>query len=404
MPDRLHTTHVSHEAAEPAAPAAPGPRLGCGVVLANIEACAGSRASAVMRSRVASRAWPAPKGFLGWVGSRAVSRVTAGLVGSLLVLSSGCATTDPPKKDEGPITASAPKVTSVEVAEIEISGSGEDRFVSCPPAGELGQAWIPPLPAWSGQSDAIARETNAPAASTNGNVAATPSATASTSPTATSSSSGNADGARAEAAAASRLATQSAITETFPDFRTCHYKGLRVDPTQDGHVAIVARVGASGNVEKVEEFGACNLSSDVITCMRASAGRLRFDPPPGGSMTVTIPAYFASLQGYKSNQATRNDAYTAAAYITIEQARPQLHACEAAARKGNKGIEASATLLMTLDAGGHVSSIQVDPWAGNQELLACGAQTFQSLTFDPPPAGRGSVLARVVFNPRAGSR
>ena len=336
---------------------------------------------------------------LGSIASLASLASLAALAGALVALG-GCATTDSPKKDDGPIAESAPKLTSIEVAEMEISGSGEDRFVSCPPAGELGQAWIPPVPAWTTSGDpGSSPDASTNGASPSGNVAAAPA------PTASASTSEPLDGARAEAAAASRAATQSAITETFPDFRTCHYKGLRVDPTQDGHVAIVARVGAAGNVEKVEEFGACNLSSDVIECMRASAGRLRFDPPPGGSMTVTIPAYFASLDGYKSNHATRNDAYTAAAYITIEQARPQLHVCESAARKGNKGIEAKAALLVSLDARGHVTTIHVeDNWTGNQELLGCAAQTFQSLAFDPPPAGRGTVLARIVFNPRAGSR
>src|SRR5262249_3966841 len=40
-------------------------------------------------------------------------------------------------------------VTSIEIAELEISGKGVDRFTSCPPPGELGQDWIPKLPPWS---------------------------------------------------------------------------------------------------------------------------------------------------------------------------------------------------------------------------------------------------------------
>jgi hypothetical protein len=288
----------------------------------------------------------------------------------------GCATTEMPR-DEAGISEGRPATTSVEVAEIEISGSGEDRFVSCPPPGELGQAWIPAIPAWMPPSDA----------SEHPRAAATQS------------------GTPEEVAAASRAATQNAITETFPDFRTCHYKGLRVDPTQDGHVAIIARIGPDGHVAKVEEYGACNISSDVIECMRGSASKLRFDPPPGGSMTVTIPAYFASPDAYKHERApSRNDTYTASAFITVEQARPQLHTCEAAARKAGKGIEASATMLLTLDGHGRVTAMHLDPWSGNQELLMCAAQTFQSLTFAPPPAGRGNVTTRVVFNPRAGSR
>src|SRR5262245_14462795 len=39
--------------------------------------------------------------------------------------------------------------TNVEVAELEIGADGLDRFRACPPPGELGQGWIPPVPPWS---------------------------------------------------------------------------------------------------------------------------------------------------------------------------------------------------------------------------------------------------------------
>jgi hypothetical protein len=269
---------------------------------------------------------------------------------------------------------SGESLTSVEIAELEIAGSsGVDRFTSCPPAGELGQDWIPKVPPWA-----------PPAAK----LAASPALGADAPPSVP-------DG---------RTPTERAVFETYADFRRCYQRGLLHDPTQDGHAAIVLRVGPDGRVAAVESYGVCELSSEVVACMKANAGKLRFDPHTAGSGTITIPAVFTPRGGRMHEHPTSNDAYTAAAYITLEQARPELHTCDEAARRAGQELQATASFHLDLDAEGRVLHTHVDDWRGNQDLLACAAHVLERLAFDKPPAGRGRVLARIGFNPRAGSK
>ncbi len=268
-----------------------------------------------------------------------------------------------------------PRITSVEIAELEISGvpTGVDRFTSCPPAGELGQDWIPKLSPWSPPAKNDAAATREP-----------PGLPAPV-----------ADG---------RTATEKAIFDTFPDFRRCYQKGLIHDPTQDGRAAVVLRIGPEGRVAAVETYGVCELSSHVVSCMKASAAKLRFEPPAAGSDTITIPAVFTGRSGRRHEHPSPNDAYTAAAYVTVEEARPDLHACEFIARRAGQELQASATFLIDTDAAGRVLHTHIDPWQGNQQMLACAAHAIEKLTFEKPPAGRGSILARIAFNPRAGTK
>jgi hypothetical protein len=268
-------------------------------------------------------------------------------------------------------------VTSIEIAELEISGGkGIDRFTSCPPPGELGQDWIPRLPPWSPAKQEAPKQPD-----TSGEPVGLPPPTP--------------DG---------RTPTEKAIFDTYPDFRRCYQRGLLHDPTQDGHAAIVLRIGPDGKVGVVESYGVCALSSEVISCMKAYAGKLRFVPPASGAQTITIPAVFTTRGGRPHEHPSPNDAYTAAAYTRLEEARPDLHLCEQSARSSGQELQAVASFLIDLDAEGRVAHTHVDNWSGNQELLACAAHALEKLSFDKPPAGRGSILARISFNPRAGTK
>jgi hypothetical protein len=265
-------------------------------------------------------------------------------------------------------------LTSIEIAELEISAKGIDRFTSCPPPGELGQDWIPRLPAWTPPAP------RQDAGAESEPIGLTPPAS---------------DG---------RTPTEKAIFDTYPDFRRCYQRGLLHDPTQDGHAAIVLRIGGDGKVGAVESYGVCALSSEVVSCMKTYAGKLRFVPPANGSQTVTIPAVFTTRGGRPHEHPSPNDAYTAAAYTRIEEARADLHACEQNARASGQELQATAAFLIDLDADGRIAHTHVDNWTGNQQLLACAAHAIERLSFDKPPAGRGSILARISFNPRAGTK
>lgn len=262
--------------------------------------------------------------------------------------------------------------TSIEVAELDIQWNGIDRFVNCPPPGELGQDWIPPLPPWT-----------PPAASG-------PIDTTQLPPD--------------DVTMHGSTPTERAIADTRDRFRGCYNHGLIYDPTQDGHVAIVLRVGPDGRVADVESWGACEIVSQSIECMRDAARKLRFRPPAGGSDTVTIPAVFTSSAAVRNTSPRPNDVYAAAAYIAVEKLRPQLHACEKSAHQAGRPIIASATFNIDVDSKGAVQHSNVDPWSGDKDLLACAASALAGLALPPPAGGHASVLVRIAFNPRAGTK
>lgn len=282
----------------------------------------------------------------------------------LLLLVCGCAG-DPPV----PIDPAHRIPPAADVAELEIRAAGVDRFTTCPPPGALGQHWIPePFP-WAPPPAGAA---GPPIPMDEDFIART----------------------------RDKSFTELAQEATHRDFRSCYMKSLVHDPTQDGRVAIVLRIGSDGRVVRTEEYAACEILPEAIACMKSTAARLRFPPPAKGAETVTIPSVFTSRDGIRRSNATPNDAYTAAAYVTIESGRPAYHACEQQARRELRSVEASGTFNMAIARDGSVTRAHIDPWKGDQQLLSCAAQALEALKFAPPPGGSGTVIARLNFNPR----
>jgi hypothetical protein len=286
----------------------------------------------------------------------------------------GCASKPPAPTNT--IDEHRPAVTDIEIAEYEVSSYGADRFTSCPPPGELGQAWIPPVPAWTptaAASSSVSFKIEAPQAGeevprTNG-----------------------------------PPHVESVQEVAHVAFRHCYHRGLLYDPTQDGRVAIVMRIAKDGRVARTEAYGACDLSTEAIRCMMATAESMRFDAPTPGQETLTVPVVFHPRAAHRINPKP-NDSYTAAAYVALESSRAALHACEEKARAGGGSAIASATFSLDLDARGKIASAHIDPWTGDQDLLSCAAQAVDQVGFPPPPAGRGHVLMRLSFNPRPGTK
>lgn len=293
-------------------------------------------------------------------------------IGGVVVTSAACGNTPDGMVAFDPSKRQTP---AADIAELEIRGmeNGVDRYVSCPPPGELGQPWFPSAPAWKPPANADA---GAPMPIDEDYISKTQG----------------------------RSTTELAVEATHRDFRACYRKGLVHDPTTEGRVAIVIRIGPDGRVARVEEMAGCAISVEAIACMKSAAGRLRFPPPAGGSESVIIPAVFTAREGARKANTTPNDTYTAGAYNALESARPGLHACEQAARRDGRMIEATGTFTMTLGADGKVTKAHVDPWTGEQSILMCAAQEMERLKFSSPPSGTGTVIARLNFNPRQGTR
>lgn len=266
---------------------------------------------------------------------------------------------------------------AADLPELELRADGVDRFMTCPPPGELGQHWIPAIPSW----------TPPPVAADAGARSVDPDVLARTK---------------------ERTTTEIAAEATRRELRSCYRKGLVRYPTQDGRVALVLRIDGAGNVARVESYGACELAPESLTCMVDVAKRLRFPPPAGGSETVTLPATFTSRDGVRRTVPTANDAYTADAYVALDSARAALHTCDETARRSGRAVQATGTFAMDVASDGRVTKAHVDPWTGDQALLACAARVLEGLKFRPPAgpnAGQATkVIARLNFNPRQGSR
>jgi hypothetical protein len=265
------------------------------------------------------------------------------------------------------------EVAAADLPELEIRSSGLDRFTVCPPPGDLGQHWIPPLPPWK-----------------------PPSMSADAGPIAVDQ--------ELLLRTADRTLTELAVEATHKDFRSCYRRGLVRRPTQDGRVAIVLRIGPDGRVAKVESYSACELAVESIACMYGVAQKLRFPPPEGGSETVTIPVAFTSRDGVRKTVPTANDSYTAAAYVTLETARPALHTCEEQARHDGRPIESTGTYTLDIAADGRVAKVRLDPWSGDEKLVTCAARALEQVRFTAPAGGKATVIARLNFNPRQAVR
>lgn len=262
-----------------------------------------------------------------------------------------------------------PAGTSVDLSTYEVRADEADRFVHCPPSGDLGQGWIPAIPEWKPPAAASGEPAPAPPApEVQGQLPLT--------------------------------RTEKALEDTRATFRDCYHRGLVHDPTQEGHAAIVLRLDASGKVARAEAYGACGIQTEVVRCMRDAGARLHFAPPAPGDETVVLPVAFAPRAG-EARYHAQSDAYTAAAYLAFEDVRGKLHACEASARSGGRRIDAFATFTMEIDREGRVGAINVDPYGGEQTILSCAAESVQQhLKLPAPSGGRATVVARLTFNPR----
>jgi len=292
--------------------------------------------------------------------------------GAVVVLLVSCAEQKPPVDDE------AERRTSVEVAELEINASGVDRFANCPPPGELGQTWVPTIPPWSPPASALE------AASETADDSA-PGALATSDPT------------------LPELPAERASALTREAFRRCYNRGLVYDPTQDGHVAIILRVGRDGRVARVESYGACEIASETIACMQDVAKHIRLRPAREPE-TVVVHALFTQQGAARRGTPLSTDAYATAAYLAVEGARPLLHGCDEHNGFSGKPRVATASIALELDARGKVIRSHVDPSSGDAALVTCATQALERTVFPPPPGGTGSVLTRISFNPRSGAR
>jgi hypothetical protein len=302
------------------------------------------------------------------------SAILAGLVALSAVVACGSA---PVGDGRPPIEERHASITNVEIAELDVYEGGSDTFAACPPPGRLGQSWVPPISSVRGAGDG-----------------------ASVSFAITSPDDPAVDAAHLSERQRGRA--EYVLTQLRSRFRDCWHRGLFADPTQNGHVALAMRVGADGQVASVESYGACSLSSNVVTCLRDVAKEMRFDATSSDD-TVIVPLVFAEGAPLRTS-ALPNDAYTADAFVAIEAARPALRACAREARKDGGAPTASATFLLDVDANGRVVHTHVDRFAGDHGELVCAAKAVGAVAFPAPPGGQAYVIAHIAVDPPSGTK
>jgi hypothetical protein len=150
-----------------------------------------------------------------------------------------------------------------------------------------------------------------------------------------------------------------------PGFRSCFNRGLRSDPSMQGKVVFAARIAPDGKPSSVEIVSRDGLSEEVAACMKRKLEAAQFEPiegMDGGGTTLKIPITF--LQ--QAPQITAAKIPSApAAWLDFDA----LRACNVAAQKKGALIATNATF--TVDDGDGGFDVRVDPFEGDQELLAC---------------------------------
>lgn len=75
------------------------------------------------------------------------------------------------------------------------------------------------------------------------------------------------------------------------DFRACHQAALQHEGAASGGVKLVIRIAADGRVTDVKADG-LKLPRSTVDCLLERAALARFEPPQGGSATITVPVTF----------------------------------------------------------------------------------------------------------------
>lgn len=85
---------------------------------------------------------------------------------------------------------------------------------------------------------------------------------------------------------------RAALSQSSLQFRNCYERRLKVNNTLEGRVSVQMRVSSTGAVDAVQVGGTLR-DSQVLSCVRTIARRIRFPQPTGGRCaTVAAPFNF----------------------------------------------------------------------------------------------------------------
>jgi hypothetical protein len=86
---------------------------------------------------------------------------------------------------------------------------------------------------------------------------------------------------------------QSVVRASFPSFKQCYEAGLARDPKLAGTVTVRFTINLSGLVEGAANDGSSLPDQAVVACIVGAFGKLAFEKPNGGIVTVVYPIVFS---------------------------------------------------------------------------------------------------------------
>jgi hypothetical protein len=133
-----------------------------------------------------------------------------------------------------------------------------------------------------------------------------------------------------------------------PQFRSCYNRGLQLEPTVEGRVAILARIDPNGTVRAADIVDLDGLSDVIAACIQGAVQNAQFEGPGGSGSALNIPVRFV-LQGQKGitnavvqANAQRRCPWPASAHLSDARLRVRAYA--------DVGADGRPTSVSLLDA------------------------------------------------------
>ena len=170
-----------------------------------------------------------------------------------------------------------------------------------------------------------------------------------------------------------------------------------------GGMSFMVALGADQHVSAVDVVESCGVPAAAMLCLaqtfrharidpetqpRAGLLRMSFDPAPRGARGASSSVGYTSLQDF-----------TVRANDTLDRVGPKLDTCARSAFSRARYASTRAVFSFKLAPSGKVTGVNLDPFEGDQALLSCADEAFQTTAFPPPPRGAETVRMPVIFEP-----
>lgn len=193
------------------------------------------------------------------------------------------------------------------------------------------------------------------------------------------------------------------VSLTAADVQSCVDESKAAGETPNGATTFLVTVGIDDRVSSIEVMDSCGISAHSILCFAQAFQHARVDPQAAlkkGSLQITFGEGRHELRSASSSVGfTTVHDFTVRATDVFGRSRGALDACAKAAAAKGKFEPTWAQFSLLLEGDGKVREVQVDPFAGNQPLLACAAEVLQKLELPPPPKGAETVREHLSFEP-----